>query len=61
MTKERLLRRPEVEHRTGYKRSFIYKLMREGQFPQPVKLGSRAVAWRESDIDRWIQDRIRAA
>ena len=52
---ESLLRRSQVEARTGLARSTIYKWMREGNFPQPVKLGTRLVAWRESDIDAWME------
>lgn len=50
----RLLRRPEVEKRVGLSTSAIYRRMAEDRFPRPVRLGSHAVAWRESDIDAWI-------
>ena len=49
------LKRPEVEHRTGLKRSTIYDKMKAGTFPKPVKLGARAVAWFEPEIDAWIK------
>ena len=52
-----LLRRPQVEGRTGLSRSTIYDWMGQGKFPQPVKLGERLVAWRESDIDAWLNSR----
>lgn len=52
-----LLRRPEVEFRTGLSRSTIYDWMKRGEFPQPVKLGARLVAWRESDIRAWLETR----
>jgi prophage regulatory protein len=54
---EKLLRRPEVEARTGLSRSTLYDWMKRGEFPQPVKLGTRLVAWRESDIDDWLESR----
>ncbi len=50
-----LLRRPEVEARTGLSRSTLYDWMKRGEFPQPVKLGTRIVAWRESDITTWLE------
>ena len=53
----RLLRRPEVEARTGLSRSTIYDWMKRGEFPQPVKLGERLVAWRESDVSEWLESR----
>lgn len=52
-----LLRRPEVETRTGLSRSTIYDWMKRGKFPQPVKLGERLVAWREGDITQWLETR----
>ena len=54
---ETLLRRPEVEARTGLSKSTIYAWIERGDFPQPVKLGTRLVAWRESDITAWLESR----
>lgn len=54
---EKLLRRPEVEARTGLSRSTIYDWMKRGEFPQPVKVGTRIVAWRESEITAWLEAR----
>ena len=53
--KTRFIRRPEVEARTGLSRSTIYAWMARGDFPQPVKLGVRLVAWRDQDIDDWVR------
>lgn len=58
---ERLLRLPEVETRTGLKKSAIYAGMKAGTFPACLKLGVRASAWSQSDIDAWISERIRQA
>lgn len=55
---ERLIRRPDVEAMTGLARSSIYAKISEGEFPAPVKIGARAVAWPESDIQEWIAARI---
>ncbi len=51
----RFLRRPEVEGRTGLSRSTIYAAMDRGAFPRPVRIGLRAVAWRECDIEHWLE------
>ncbi|MBI4804620.1 MAG: AlpA family phage regulatory protein [Desulfovibrio sp.] len=53
--KERLLRLPTVLDRVGYKRSRFLDLVRLGVFPRPVKLGARAVAWPESQIDAIVE------
>ena len=54
---DRLLRRREVEDMTGLSRASIYRLMQQGVFPRPVKVGSTAVRWKESDIAAWIESR----
>lgn len=55
----RYLRRPNVEDLTGLSRSTIYALMSKGQFPPPVKLTAKAVAWPEGDIAEWLASRSR--
>jgi prophage regulatory protein len=55
------LRLPQVINRTGLKRSSIYAAMQAGTFPAQIPLGERAVGWKESDVDKWINDRIKAA
>ena len=54
---ETLLRRPQVEARTGLSRSTIYFWMKNGNFPLPVRLGERLVAWKESEINTWLDGR----
>ena len=54
---DRLLRRRQVEEMAGLSRSSVYRLMQEGVFPRPVRVGSNAVRWRLSDIIRWIESR----
>jgi len=53
-----ILRRPQVEERTGLSRSTIYLFMEKGDFPKPISLGPRSVGWIASEIDRWIDERI---
>ena len=53
----KLLRREEVEKRFGLSRSWIYSEMRAGRFPEPVRIGQRAVRWRVSDLDEWAEGR----
>ena len=50
-------RRPAVEELTGLSRSSIYELMELDLFPRPIRIGRRAVAWRESDIEAWLASR----
>ena len=52
--KKRILRRKQVENRTGLSRSTIYLRIQEGTFPRPISLGTRAVGWLEHEIDEWL-------
>lgn len=54
---EHILRRPEVESRTGLSRSTIYAWVQAGEFPRPVALGARLVGWRETDVQGWLEAR----
>lgn len=54
---DRLLTRREVENICSLKRSAIYKGMRAGTFPIAVKVGPKAVRWRLSDIEDWLESR----
>lgn len=54
---EKHLRRHAVEDITGLSRSTIYAMMATGQFPRPIKLSARAVAWPESVIQAWFDER----
>ncbi|MGO4390222.1 helix-turn-helix transcriptional regulator [Variovorax sp. M-6] len=54
---DRLVRLPEVKHLTGLGRSSIYSYLQAGAFPQAVRVGERAVAWRLSDLERWMAGR----
>ncbi len=59
---DRILRRPEVQHRTGRSKSDIYEGMERGLFPQSVPLSPNGgrVGWLESEIDQWIEARVAA-
>ena len=57
----RVLRLPRVQARTGLARSTIYVRVADGRFPQPIRLGARAVGWIESEVDAWIRDQIAAS
>jgi prophage regulatory protein len=55
-----ILRLPAVKARTGLSRSTIYQRISQGTFPKPLSLGARAVGWLESEIDKWLSNRLRA-
>jgi prophage regulatory protein len=53
-----ILRRKQVEKRTGLSRSTIYLRIQEGTFPRPINIGARAVGWLENEIDEWLAARL---
>ncbi len=57
MSIDKLLRRPAVEETCGLSRSAIYAAMDRGDFPRPVRIGKRAVAWPSSRIENWLNSR----
>ncbi|MHA1092240.1 helix-turn-helix transcriptional regulator [Enterobacter ludwigii] len=58
---ENLIRLPEVQRRTGYSKAWLYRLMADKRFPASIKIGSRAIAFIESEVDEWINERIEAS
>ena len=55
-----ILRRRQVEARTGLSRSSIYQFVSDGTFPRPVNLGPRSVGWLSHEIDAWLAARVAA-
>lgn len=53
-----IMRRDEVERKTGFKRAHIYNLMKEGKFPQAKRIGLRAVGWDSLEIEQWVAERL---
>ena len=56
---KKILRLPDVKQRTGLSRSTIYQRMELGSFPSSISIGARAIGWVESDIENWIDARIK--
>jgi prophage regulatory protein len=53
-----LLKLSEVQTLAPYSKASIYRLISEGIFPRPIKLGSRSVFWVKTDIEDFIQRSI---
>ena len=56
-----ILRRRSVQAVTGLSRSGLYKKQAEGEFPQSISLGPRAVGWLEHEVQAWVASRIAAS
>lgn len=57
---ERLIPLIAVMARVGLGRTTIYKMVRERNFPAPVKIGQRASRWIETEVVAWQLDQISA-
>jgi predicted DNA-binding transcriptional regulator AlpA len=49
-------KRPVIE-RTGLKKTKIYELQSEGEFPMRVKITAHAVGWIEHEVQAWLAER----
>ena len=58
VTAVQILRLPQVCKVTGLGRSMIYQLESTRRFPCRVRIGARAVGWVESEVQRWLADRV---
>ena len=53
------LRLPKVKQLTGFGRSQIYHLIKQGEFPKQIHIGPKSVAWLDSEVSEWMKERIR--
>lgn len=63
MTTDSLIRLPDLMARTGLSRTAVYDRLdpkssrHDPDFPRPVPIGARAVAWSAQEIEAWITTR----
>jgi prophage regulatory protein len=54
---DKIYRLPDVMAVTGLCRTAVYNALADKTFPEPVKLGKRAIGWREGDLCAWVASR----
>lgn len=63
-----IIRRKQVEARTGLSRSTIYSKLKpnpkrpgdyDETFPRPISLGDKAIGWVEGEVENWIASQIK--
>ena len=52
----KLLRLWQVMEITSLSKSTIYRMIRSGDFPSPLQIGSKSVAWRQIDLEKWMKN-----
>ncbi len=55
---DRIVRMKTVLARTGLSRSTIYRKIAEGTFPPRIKISVNGAGWKESDINRWVENPV---
>ena len=60
-TPNTLIKLPTVKERTTLSTSELYRRIEAGTFPAQIKLGAKAVAWIEHEVDAWIEQHISAS
>jgi len=58
---EKIDRLPAVVDTSGLSRTSIYRMGAEGTFPKPIKLGVRSSGWIHSEVQQWVDERIRSS
>lgn len=61
MEAPRILRRPEVCTRAGFRPTTLHELVKAGKFPRPFAITGRSVGWLESEVSAWILQRVKEA
>jgi prophage regulatory protein len=51
----RFIRFRELRQRIPLGRTTIWRMMREGRFPQSRRIGKMAAAWLESEVEDWMK------
>ena len=53
--KEGFLRREQVEAVTGFKKTYLYRKIKEGSFPAPKKFGVQSSRWDVNEVRAWVE------
>lgn len=57
LTEDQFVDMAFITNLTGLTDKWYYKLIKDGLFPKPVKLG-RSSRWLKSEVENWLQERI---
>ena len=54
----RFNRMTELKDKVALSRSQIYKLIQQGEFPEPIKLGKKISVWTDSEVEEWMSSKL---
>ena len=52
-----IYRAAQLTEMLGFSRMTLWRRVRDGSFPSPVKIGPRTIGWKAGDVERWIESR----
>ena len=58
MSQNRFIRMPDLRQKVGLSKSQIYKLIQQGEFPEPVKFGRKVSVWTDSEVEEWMSSKL---
>jgi prophage regulatory protein len=61
MIQDRFLSPNDVAELTSLHRASIYRKVAAGQFPAPIRISERRIAFKESEVRGWMEDREKVA
>lgn len=56
-----LMTRAEVMAALGVSTSALYRIVKAGEFPKPIRVGKQAQRWRTDQVQRWLDEQTAAA
>jgi len=60
LTEDKLVDMLFITTLTGLTDKWFYKLIKDGEFPKPIKLG-RSSRWLQSEVEHWLRERVKAS
>jgi prophage regulatory protein len=42
----------------SYSKAHLFRLIRAGKFPKPIRLGENRIAFPEHEIDAWVESKV---
>lgn len=60
LTEDKLVDMLFITTLTGLTDKWFYKLIKDGEFPKPIKLG-RTSRWLQSEVENWLRERVKAS
>ncbi len=54
----RFIRLPQVLEKNGLGKSKTWDMVKNKEFPQPIKLSPGTTVWVEEEVDQWVEDKI---